>query len=158
MSHIDARLLQARLVSEQVTSSPGQTTPDVKQVQVRTETTTALTLGLDDPKKPKAMTIDLAYQVNHVVAETNKKLVEYQAKHSALFTIHSQSGIESWLNIPTDALAPYVAFLHGMAMRRAEHTFLDMGIRGVALPRLEEFASAVTEQEEQPKQETSTQS
>ena len=154
MSYVDARLVQARLVSEQVISSPGQTTPNPKQIQVRTETSTGLTLGLDDPKKPKAMTIELAYQVNHIVNETNQKVVEYHAKHSALFNIHNQSGIDSWLNPPKDALAPYFAFVHGMAMRRAEHTFLDMGIRGVALPRLEEFASAVSEQKEQPKQET----
>jgi hypothetical protein len=45
-----------------------------------------------------------------------------------------------------------------MAMRRAEHTFLDMGIRGVALPRIEEFAAPANEQEQTPKQETPAQS
>jgi hypothetical protein len=145
MNYVDARLTQARLVSEQVTSLPGQMGKEVRQVQVRTETNTGLSVGLDDPINPKNMTIDLEYKVVHIVNESNQKLVEYQSKHTSLFGIVSQSGIDSWLNPPKEALAPYFSFVHGMAMRRAEHTFLDMGIRGVVLPRIEDFAKPEAE-------------
>lgn len=145
LKYVDARVTQTRLVSEQISSLMTQIAKDPKPVQVRTETSSGFSVGLDHPEKPKTMTVELNYKVAHSVIETNQKLVDYDARHMALFEIHRQSGIESWLNVPTQALAPYFAFVHSMATRRAEHTFLEMGLRGIVLPRIADYEKSETE-------------
>jgi hypothetical protein len=145
MECVEAHLIQSRLVSEQVTSLPAQMMNDPKAIQVRTETSSGFSVGLDHPDKPKTMTIELVFKVTHVLNETSQKVADYEAKHMALFEIRAQSGIDSWLNVPTRALAPYFSFLHGIAMRRAEHTFLDMGLRGVVLPRIADYGRSEAE-------------
>lgn len=145
MECVHAHLTQARLVSEQVTSLPGQMTNDPKPIELRTETSSGFSVGLDHPEKPKTMLIELVFKVTHVLNETSQKVAEYEAKHMAIFEIRGQSHISSWLNVPTGALAPYFSFLHGAATRRAEHTFLDMGLRGVVLPRIEDYGKSETQ-------------
>lgn len=142
---VDARLIQARLVSEQVTSMPAPLSDTPKPLQIRTETSAGFSVGLDDPEKPKRMTIELLFKVGHVLNETDQKVAEYEARHMVLLEIHGQSGIENWLNVPKRALAPYFSFVHSAAIRRAEHTFLEMGLRGVALPRIPDFEKSETE-------------
>lgn len=140
--YLDAAFLNARLVSETVTSAPARLAPPNKgsQVNINTQTGSNFTLGLDDREKPTALLVQIEYKVTHSSEDQKRELVSYQATHAAQFKILAKFGFDDWSSPPTSALAPYLAVVQSIAMKRADHTFIDMGLVGVTLPVPTEFA------------------
>ncbi|MDP2031611.1 MAG: hypothetical protein Q8K12_18405 [Thiobacillus sp.] len=136
---INARPLQVRLVNERATSAPAQPSKEPKKIELRTETGSQFEIGLDNPEAPTLLNVAINFEVRLTVIETEKKLVDYEAKHEVQFSLISWVGFDDWLNVPSDALSPYLGVVHDIALRRAENTLLEMGLRGVGLPRPQTF-------------------
>ncbi len=134
-------------MSERATSSPAKPVAKedqeqpVKQVQLQTETTSNFEIGLDDPLSPKVINIEVELIVVMKAPDQEKSLVEYQAKHQATFQILGSTGFSNWEDVPEEALAPYVAMTHDRAVRKAEITLYEMGLRGSGLPRPQNFSN-----------------
>lgn len=141
---LDARLSRARLVSEEVSSAPIQISKEPKQVQLRIETASSFSVGLDDLASPSEITIEIEYKANLKTQDTDKLLTEYVSKHAAQFSVIAWLGFDDWMNIPQSALAPYFSIAQNIALRRAENTFSDMGFSGVVLPQPTSFEGADT--------------
>lgn len=142
---INAKPLQVRLVTEHATSAPAQPSKEPKSIELRTETSSQFGIGLDNPDAPNLLNVEITFNVWLAFPDTEKKLVEYEGKHEVQFSLISWIGFDDWINVPSGALAPYLAFVHDIALRRAESTLLEMGIRGVGLPRPNTFDGPDTE-------------
>lgn len=136
---VDARFVQQRMVSESISSLPGKPSVAPQQVQIRAEVGSNFSVGINNPEKPTEMFIEAEFRVVLKLAENEKELVSYLAKHMAHFKILGWTGFSEWPSIPEGALGPYFAMTYGIAQQRAEHTLQDMGLRGVALPRVSNF-------------------
>lgn len=136
---ISAKPLQVRLVSERATAAPASPGSEPKKTEVKAETNSQFEIGIDNPDAPEALIVTITFVVTLVLPESDKKLVEYECKHETQYRVLNWGGFSDWLNVPSDALAPYLAMVHDVALRRAESTLLEMGLRGVALPRPETF-------------------
>lgn len=145
-SYIDARLSQVRLVSEHATCTPALPNKETQQVRLRIETTSGFTIGLDKPESPTIIVIAVNYKAMLKAEDTDKLIVEYEATHEAQFTVAGWAGFDDWLDMPTDVMAPYLTVVNNVALKKAEATILDMGIKGASLPqpeRLDGILSAV---------------
>ena len=131
---INATLAQARLVSEHVTSVPGAPSSEPKQIQLRVDTSSAFSIALDDMTKPNHILVEIDYKLSLKKQDTDKQLLDYEAKHVAQFNIARWLGFDDWTDVPNGAMAPYLAMIQNIAMRRAESTLVDMGLRGINLP------------------------
>ena len=136
---VDARFVQQRVVSESITSPPSRPSVTARQLQIRAEVGSNFSVGLDNPEKPTEMFIEAEFRVVLKLLEEEKDFVSYLAKHTAHFKIVGWSGFDEWSTIPEGALGPYFSMTYGMVQLRAEQTLLDMGLRGVALPRANNF-------------------
>jgi hypothetical protein len=136
---INAKPAQVRLVSERATSAPAPPKSEQKKTELRTETTSQFEIGIDNTDTPEALSVTITFGVTLSFPELEKKLVEYEGKHEIQYKVLSWGGFSDWVNVPPGALAPYLAVVHDVALRRAESTLLEMGLRGVALPRPETF-------------------
>lgn len=139
---IDAIFVRARLISESLSSAAARPAPPNhhQQLQVNTETASNMAAAIDDPVKPETMLVEIQYMVVHKQESDGRELVKYESSHSVQFLVRSSSGVSNWRSPPTAALAGYFAIAHGIARRRAEHTFLDMGMHGVVLPIPTEYS------------------
>lgn len=136
---VNARISQGRLVSESLTSSPAKAGSGQQQVKLRTDTSSSFALGLDDPVEPKTITVEIQFRVRMTQIEAEKLIVDYEAKHEVQFDLIASEGVTDWMNLPPGALTPYSAMAHDIAIRRAEGTLHDMGLRGATLPRPTSF-------------------
>lgn len=136
---VDARFVQTRVVSESVSSMPGRPVVQPQQIQLRAEVASNFAVGLNDPANPTEMFIEMDFRVELKLPDTEKTLVSYAAKHTSYFKIVGWMGFDEWSNIPEGALGPYFSMGYGLAQNRAEQTLLDMGLKGVALPRANNF-------------------
>jgi hypothetical protein len=144
LTFIDARLSQVRLVSERATCAPAFPSKEPQQVQLRTETTSGFSIGLDIPEKPSVIVININYKASLKVQDTDRNVIEYEATHEAQFSIEGWIGFDDWLNMPSDAIAPYLTVVNNIALRKAECIILEMGIKGVSLPLPERFDGALS--------------
>lgn len=136
---VDARFVQQRMVSESITAAPGKPSITPQQVQLRAEVGSNFSAGLNNAEKPTEMIVEAEFRVTLKLAEKETEILSYLAKHSAHFKIVGWIGFEDWASIPEGALGPYFAMTYGIAQQRAEQTLLDMGLRGVVLPRANNF-------------------
>jgi len=132
---VSARLNQCRLIEEKLVSAPSQPSTERREMQVRVETASNFGIAIKDPAAPDEFQVELNYKVALRLLSTEKVLAEYEAEHAAQFTILASHGISDWTNVPQLALQPYFAMILELSVRRAECTFLEMGMRGVALPK-----------------------
>ena len=132
---LDARLEQMRLVKEEVTAAPSQFAKEPVQVQIRAETSSGFTLGLNDLKTPKNLTIEISYKVVLKLQDSEKQLVAYEAGHQLQFGVSGWTGFDNWQDPPHKALAPYTAIAQCLAMKRAQETLGAMGFGGIILPK-----------------------
>lgn len=139
---INARLSQLRLVSERATCAPSL--PADQQVQLRTDTTSGFSIGIDSPDKPKLIVMRIDYKVSLKIEGTDNNILDYEATHEALFAIEGWTGFDDWTNMPPDGAAPYVTILNNIALRKAERILLEMGFKGVSLPQPERFDGVLT--------------
>lgn len=137
---INATPLRGRLISEQATSAPAKPTQDPKPVELRTDTSSTIAIGLDDQINPTVLNIEIEFRCSLKQPESEKVVVEYEAKHEMQFQLIAWTGITDWTNLPEETFAPYSAILHDLAVRKAEITLHEMGIRGAVLPRPSSFA------------------
>ena len=135
---VNARLVQTRLVSEQIDSVAMQSTTEPKPVQFKAETTAGFTVALDHPQTPKGLLIEVQYNVALKLAESDKAIANYSGKHAGEFKLIAFSGFEEWANIPHQSLIPYFAMMHNVALRHAQRTLFDMGLGAIVLPVLTE--------------------
>lgn len=147
---INAKISISRLVSEKAISSPASPTKEPQQVQLRTETSSAISIGIDSPNKPSAIAIGFDYKVSLMIQGTDKVVMEYEARHEAQFVIDEWTGFDDWTLVPQSALNPYIAMMQHMAIKRAENTISEMGMKGVTLPFPERFdgQNASTDEDE----------
>jgi hypothetical protein len=122
-----------------VTSSPIKVNKEPMQIQLRIDTASNFSVGLDDLVSPSEITIEIDYKVSLKTQDTEKLVAEYNSKYIAQFNIVAWLGFEDWMNVPHDALAPYFAIAQNISLRRAENTFSDMGFNGVVLPQPTSF-------------------
>ena len=142
---INATLTQTRLVSERVTSIPTAPSKEPKDIQLRIDTSSSFSVDLDDLTKPKHILVYIDYKVSLKTLDTEKQFVDYEAKHVAQFNIASWLGLDDWTDVPGGAMAPYLAMIQHIAMRHAENTLVEMGLRGISLPASPVDKSNVTE-------------
>ncbi len=140
---INARLTHARLVSEKATSTAIVWSKEPSQVQLRTETSSTFSIGLDSPDAPKLILIKIDYKVALKTLDTDKLILEYEASHEAQLSIKNWTGFDDWTNMPSIAVAPYLAVLNNIALRKAEGTIFEMGFKGVVIPQPETFDEAL---------------
>jgi hypothetical protein len=136
---VDARFVQQRMVSESITSAPSKSSATPQQVQVRADVGSTFSVALDDAEKPTGMIVEIEFRVELKLADTDKNLLSYLAKHTANYKVLGWTGFDDWATIPEGALGPYFSMSYGIAQQRAEHALLDMGLRGIALPRANTF-------------------
>lgn len=136
---INAQISLSRLVSEKAVSSPASPNKEPQQVQLRAETSSAISIGVDSPEKPTAIAIGFDYKVLLMIPDVDKVFMEYEARHEAQFVINEWTGFDDWTLVPQSALNPYIAMMQNMAIKRAESTISEMGMKGVALPFPDKF-------------------
>lgn len=143
-AYVEAFLVATRLVSERVSSASGGMNKEPQQVQLNIEGTSGFTVGVDDLSDPKNVQIEIDYRAVLKILNTEKKVVEYEAKHAAQFSIRGWGGFDDWNFPPSAAISPYLAMLQRVAVQRAESTLLEMGLRGIALPMPDSFDGAIS--------------
>lgn len=131
---INARLSNVRLLSEKAILAPTIQTKQPQQVQLQIETATSFSFGLDSPINPSIIVIGIDYKVSLKNPNTEKQVIECETRHEAQFALVDWTGIEDWSLIQSIAISPYLAFMHNIALRKAELTILEMGLKGVSLP------------------------
>ena len=136
---VDARLVQSRIVSESITSVPGRPNAKPQQVQLKTDVTSNIGVGIDDPTAPKEMVLDVQLNVELRLPDAEKSLVSFVVKHSSLFKVVAWTGFDDWSTIPQGALGPYLAMAYVAAIDQAEHSLLALGLKGITLPRSDRF-------------------
>lgn len=136
---INASLVESRLISEQLTSTPIQAGKEPQKVQIRTEAGSNFSVGLDDMTKPSGMLVEIEFKVNLTIEGSDKVLAAYEAKHETRFRVSTWTGFEDWGSVPSGTFESHFSSVYSIAARRAEATFVEMGIRGIAIPRPENF-------------------
>ena len=133
---VNAKLVQTRLVSQQIDSVPMQRTVEPKPIQFKAETTAEFTVALDDPNTPQALLIEVQYKVVLKLAESDQEVASYKGKHAGEFRVIDYAGFQEWINVPHMALVPHFATMHHTALKHAQHCLLDMGLGAIVLPVL----------------------
>jgi hypothetical protein len=118
---------------------PARPSSRPQEVQLKTDVNANMSVGIDDPKSPKEMIVDVELQVELKLPNTDKSLLSYVSKHSSLLKVLAWSGFDDWSAIPQGALGPYFSMAYIVALDQAEHALLAMGFRGVSLPRSNKF-------------------
>jgi hypothetical protein len=131
---INATLAQTRLLSERVTSASSKANKEPKEIQIRVDTSSGFSVALDNVTKPNIIFVEIVYKVNLKAQDTDKQLIDYEAKHVALFNLVGWFGFNDWSDVPNSAMAPYLAMAQNIAIRRAEGTMDAMALRGISLP------------------------
>ena len=139
---LDAKLSSSRLVNEEVKSAPTQFGNGRTQVELRIETTSSFTVGLDHPTAPTLLLIEINFKTFIKAKDSEKTFIEYESKYAAQFNVKAWIGFDDWTNIPTGVLSSYFAIVHALAVKRAESTFSEMGVRGVEIPNPPEFSES----------------
>lgn len=139
LASINANLFQVRLTSERATLTPALPNKAPQQVQLRTDTSSDFSIGLDSDDKPRILTITVNYKATLKTLDTEKQIVDYEANHEALFNLIGWAGFDDWTDMPPEAISPYLALMHNIALRKAEGTLFEMGVKGASLPRPEHF-------------------
>lgn len=129
---VDAKMLGSRLVTEQVNATLASHKSQ-ERLQLEVETSSDFSIGLNDPTNPTELHINIQYKVILRTA-TKDVLVEYEVEHSGTFGISAWTGFTDWTTLETIMVEPSLAIMHQIALRRAEATIIEMGIRGVKLP------------------------
>ncbi|WP_139326295.1 hypothetical protein [Azonexus hydrophilus] len=132
---VDLRLNQMRLVSENFVAMPPPSEEAGKPVQLKTDTSSGFSVGLDDLEKPTSFTIELEYKAALSIPNTESKIVDYSSKYFAVFDLVRSTGVEDWTAVPDETFESYFAVVHQAAVRRAEITFHEAGLKGAGLPR-----------------------
>lgn len=135
---IDARLSQSRLLSEHATCAT-LTNKEPLQAQLRADTASGFTIGLDLPEEPKVIVISIEFKAILKTLVGDNDLIEYEAKHEVQFIIEGWTGFDDWTNLPSESIAPYLAVVHNIARKKAEATIIEMGFIGLSLPQPEHF-------------------
>lgn len=143
-AYIDARLSQVRLVSERATCAPILPNNESKQVQLRIDTSSGFTIGFDKPESPTIIVITVNYKAALRTEDTDKIIVEYEATHEAQFSVAGWAGFDDWLSMPTDVMAPYLTVVNNVALKKAEATIVEMGVKGASLPQPEYLDGVLT--------------
>lgn len=138
---INAKPFQGRLVRERAESTPAKPRSESTKVQLKTDTSSSFAIGLDDPEAPKALSVEIEFRVAMRDQDSGQLFLDYEAKHEMQFTVLTWGGFSDWTNLPSEAITPYIAMIHDIALRKAEATMHEMGIRGGTLPRPESFDS-----------------
>lgn len=144
-AYLDARVIQVRLLSAELRSAPSQPSATPQQIELNINTTIGFTLAVDDINSPKGLLIDIDFTAQLLAKDTGKEVANYKSKHSGQFVIIAWQGFHEWSQAPNEAIAPYLSLLHGIAIRRAENTFGEMGLKGINLPRPESFDTPTSE-------------
>ena len=143
---VDASLTHVRLVSLRAKSDMGTAAKEGQQVQLRTDTSSSFSVGLDSLEKPTAIAITIQFKASIKLPETEQPIVEYESKHEGRFEIVSWTGF-NWPEMPPDAMSSYLANMHNIAQKKAEEIILDMGLKGVTLPKPDNFRGSLTPKE-----------
>ena len=130
---LSATLVQTRLASEQISTAPTKPEVGVTELQVKTDTSSGFSVALADAKNPTHLFLQIDYKVSVKIANTETLLAQYEAKHATQFKVINWSGF-NWEDIPQDVMIPYFAMVQNIAIRRADTTFIEMGMRGISLP------------------------
>lgn len=130
---LNAILSQTRLASEQITTAPGRPGRGTTELQAKTDMSSSFAVALDNTEKPTHLHIEIDFKVSVKIANTEKQLALYEAKHVVQFNVINWSGFD-WSNAPNDVMIPYFAMIQHIAMRRADVSFIEMGMRGIVLP------------------------
>lgn len=140
---VDASLSHVRLVSVRAKSETPATNKEGQQVQLRTDTTSGFTIGVDSVDKPSAMLVTIDFKASLKIPETENPIIQYEARHEARFEIVGWTGFSNWSDMPSDAISSYLATVHNIALRKAEEIILEMGLKGVTLPQPESFKATL---------------
>ncbi|WP_200384215.1 hypothetical protein [Rhodocyclus tenuis] len=132
---VDLRLIQIRLVTENFSTIHPPPSGMAGQVQLKTDTSSAFSVGLDDLENPKSLTIELDYQASLSAPSVEKTFVDYSSKYFANFDILRSTGFQDWRNLPDEAFDAYFSIVHQFAVARAESTLCEAGLKGTGLPR-----------------------
>jgi hypothetical protein len=127
------------MISESASSVHGRASPGSQQLELRTDVSSNFTIALDNPASPANLLVEVEFRAGLRLPDSEDLLFTYVAKHVAQFKIVGATGFDDWAAIPEGALGPYLAITNALAQRSAERTILDMGLRGVALPRATQF-------------------
>lgn len=139
VAFVSAKPLQGRLVSESVSSAPAKSSTAQQRVELRTDTTSNFAIGLDDQVAPKTISVEIEFRTLIKQPDTEKIIVSYESKHEMQFGVIAWIGFSDWTDMPQQAITPYLAMIHDIAIRRAESTLHEMGVRGARLPRPDDF-------------------
>lgn len=131
----DARLVEESIrVVEDLGAIIGQASQNQPlKIQAKTTVANEAKVGINvdagnNAPKLLVVTCDLTAEVMH--AATEKKLVVYRSKYTAVFEIIAQSGIEEF---STQAVVPYLAQTNWLAVRRADGSIAATGIANLRL-------------------------
>jgi len=132
---VDALMQDGRLVSEKLTTPPATTVASQpRQMQLKVDGNSEFTIGLDDLENPTNLQVSIDYKIVLKVLNTENRVAEYEARHAIHFTIVEWGGFSDWTFPPGVVMRPYMAVAQRAAMRRAEITFFEAGLKGIALP------------------------
>ena len=137
---VDLRLVQARLVEETFSATPHPPAGSGGAMEFRTDTSSGFSVGLDSLLNPKSLTIELEYTVKLSIPNVDSALVEYSSKYSANFSIVKWIGCEDWEDLPDETFESFFSMIQHIAIRRAEDTLAEAGLKGAGLPN--RFASS----------------
>lgn len=137
---LDARVAATRLVSENVTSNDGAPGLVIQNLQLQIVTESGFGVALDAPEAPSAFFLTIDFVVRLLQSESQQIVTEYRARHAAQCIIHRSGGIANWGAPPAQVLAPYMSFVHRLAVMRAEETISATGIKGIRLPAPDDFS------------------
>lgn len=138
LAFIDARLTQSRLTSERAICA-ALTNQEPFQTEIKTDTASNFTIGLDSLETPKVIVITIEFVASLKFHESSKNLLDYEAKHEVVFSIEGWTGFDDWTDLPSEAIAPYLAIVHNIARNKADATMIEMGFKGISLPQPEHF-------------------
>ena len=132
---VDLRLNQVRLMNESFVVMPTPSEEAGKPVQLKTDTSSGFSVSLDNLEKPTSLTIELEYKAALSTPNAESKIVDYSSKYFAVFDFVKSTGVDDWAAVPDETFEPYFAMVHQAAVKRAEITFHEAGLKGAGLPR-----------------------
>lgn len=131
-----ALLDEVRMLEEHSSHTPPQQVDSgSKKITLRINSSYGFQVGLDDPKSPKNIRIELDYSVEFFAADTDIQIAFYNAKHAAQFTITEWFGFDDWRELPDDCANVYFAIVYNIAKTRAENTLVALGLKAISLEK-----------------------
>jgi hypothetical protein len=133
------KLVQARLVNEQIVAAPATASSEPQSIQTKTETSTAFSVAMNHPTNPEGLQIEIEYKFNVQLVEAKFAVADYSAKHAVEFKVTNWGGFTDWSQVSQTILAPYFSMVYLIAFRRAQGALLDLGLGTLVLPVVTDF-------------------